>query len=69
MRLPRELLVGADGAKSKLREVLGIGFESQGYGQTGWYVKWSAASLAVTQHGNDLSMAAPWRCCRWKKRG
>ena len=30
-----ELLVGADGAKSKLREALGIGFESQGYGQTG----------------------------------
>ena len=30
-----ELLVGADGARSKLREALGIGFESQGYGQTG----------------------------------
>lgn len=30
-----ELLVGADGAKSRFREALGINFESQGYGQTG----------------------------------
>ncbi len=30
-----ELLVGADGARSKFREALGIQFESQGYGQTG----------------------------------
>ena len=30
-----ELLVGADGARSKFREALAIGFESQDYGQTG----------------------------------
>lgn len=30
-----ELLIGADGAQSKLRSVLGIEFRSRGYGQTG----------------------------------